>query len=215
MEVNTIDDVTLGKLYEAAESLGGREIQERNRILLGVFEHTGARLDEVRNLTTACVLIAFHVAGEGDMVMLPLRCSKISQESLESDNRDVVASYKKVVPVPKNIVARWVEYIHTSRAACIKNNEVDDCGCLFINTATGKKLTKESLRGIMQHLSEAAGLAVPVTPRMIRNRLLLKICKAKSKAFIVSFRSMLGHTSDDILKHYLNLDDVSSREPKD
>ncbi|UZM95853.1 tyrosine-type recombinase/integrase [Pseudomonas putida] len=215
MEINTIDDVTLGKLYEAAASFGTKEMQDRNKILLGVFEHTGARLDEARNLTTACVLIAFHVAGEGDMVMLPLRCSKISKGSLEGDNGDVAASYKKVVPVPKNIVAPWVDYIHTSRAACIKNFEVDDCGYLFINTTTGENLTKGSLRGIMQHLSEAAGLAVPVTTRMIRNRLLLKICKAKSKAFIVYFQSMLGHTRDDFLKCYLKLDEVSSRRPKD
>ncbi|WP_095115056.1 tyrosine-type recombinase/integrase [Pseudomonas sp. Irchel 3F3] len=215
MEVDTIDDVTLGKLYEAAESLGTREVQDRNKTLLGVFEHTGARLDEVRNLTTACVLIAFHVAGEGDMVMLPLRCAKVSKGSLARDNRDVAVSYKKVVPVPKNIVATWVEYIHTSRAACIKNSEVDDCGYLFIDTTTGQKLTKGSLRGIMQQLSDAAGIAASVTPRMIRNRLLLKICRAKSKAFIVSFQSMLGHTRYDVLKYYLNLNDANSRRPKD
>lgn len=101
MEVDTIDDVTLGELYEATASFGTKEMQDRNKTLLGVFEHTGARLDEVRNLTTACVLIAFHVAGEGDMVMLPLHCSKISKGSLESDNRDVAASLKRLCRCPR------------------------------------------------------------------------------------------------------------------
>lgn len=220
MEVNAIDDVTVGKLYEAAASFGTKEMQDRNKILLAVFEHTGASVHEALNLTTASVLNALNIAGERDVVLFSRLNSRTSPGGAGKRRSYVRTADRQFMLVPKNIVIQWAEYIHTSRASCVKKAEADDDCYLLVDTKTGEKLTPNSVAQIMQDLSEAAGLAQPVTVRMIRDRFILKLCAVELIQYCRTVlenahKFTVEHSSDEILKHYLNLNHVSSRRHKD
>lgn len=213
-----IDDNSLAKLYKAAASLGGEEIQDRNEMVLSLFEHTGAKLRQIINITTADVLKALKGAEPGQMVLIPLHDPQMSPV-----NGWQHAHY---VPVSQAIVIRWVQYIHTSRSSCLKGQKCDDEGYLLIDTRTGERLTIGSIFVIIDQLCNAAG--IPSVPaRMLSNRFFIKAHQAatlsigsdaadkKSKKFMDMLKKMTGHTYTPTIEHFLDMLNDSSHPAKD
>ncbi|MBC3475718.1 hypothetical protein [Pseudomonas taiwanensis] len=226
MDDNVIDDISLGKLYEAAASSGDKEMQDRNKTLLSVFDHTGARLDEALNLTRTAILTALELAGEGEIVLILLR----SRHPLHGDTgklrRYLGSGARGLIPVPKHIVVQWAEYIHTSRSSCVGRKEGDDDGCLLVSTRTGESLRSGAVIAILRDLSEAAGLAKPVAVQMIRNKfpdriygLIMQHLGSGTVDDYLAFKNALkrlsGHASKNFLSYYLLLNYVNTRLPKE
>ncbi|WP_152031526.1 tyrosine-type recombinase/integrase [Pseudomonas putida] len=212
MNSYAIDETSLNKLYKAAASIGTEETQDRNEMVLSVFVHTGANLEEALNLTAAEVMNALKAADHGQMVMIPFPSPQTSKI-----RHDASTTGKRSVPVPQSTVIRWARYIHTTRSSCIKGMHGDDHGFLLISTKTGKQLTAGSLAAILRELSLAAGLQKPINTRMLRSRFLLNACAAikrshgsgatmaQSHAFAEALQWMTGHTRISTLEHYLTL----------
>lgn len=55
-----VGDISLKKMYSAADSVGSYELQQRNNILLSVFEHTGGRREECNSLLVADLITALE-----------------------------------------------------------------------------------------------------------------------------------------------------------
>jgi site-specific recombinase XerD len=212
MNSYAIDETSLSKLYKAAASMGTEETQDRNEMVLSVFVHTGANLEEALNLTATEVLNALKAADHGQMVMIPFPRSQ-----MRKIRHDARTTGKRSVPVPQSTVIRWARYIHTTRLSCIKGMHADDHGFLLISTKTGKQLTAGSLAAILRELSIAAGLEKPINTQMLRSRFMLNTCAAiklshgsdatmaQSHAFAEALQWMTGYTSISTLEHYLTL----------
>ncbi|MFJ4112348.1 tyrosine-type recombinase/integrase [Pseudomonas sp. NPDC089758] len=204
-----IGDISLKKLYAAAESLGSYEVQQRNRIILSVYEHTGARRGEGASIMVADIIKAL----ESGTISPLIRIITYKRGG----------PHERLVPVPRIYVQQWMDYIDTMRLLCVNEKNVIDDGHLFINTKTGKRLASTTVSNIIHDLRVAAGLDSRAHVHMFRHRFITNKLKMimlqfdfenqdnfkRSLADFSGFREKLkqwtGHARIESLERYIHL----------
>lgn len=204
-----IEDISLKKLYAAAESLGSYEVQQRNKLILSVYEHTGARQGEGANILVADIIRAL----EEGAISPSIRIITYKRRML----------HERWVSVPRLYVQQWMDYINTTRLLCIADNNLVDHGYLFINAKTGKKLSCRTISNVMSDLRIAAQIESRAHVHMFRHRFITNKLKMIMQQFdfenqdsfrraladFGSFREQLkqwaGHARIESLERYIHL----------
>lgn len=204
-----IGDISLKKLYDAAGSVGSYELQQRNMILLSVFEHTGGRREECNNLLISDLIAALESGGPTPKVRLPT----LKRGSI----------HFRYIPVPRIYIQQWMDYVNSTRLVCILEKGVADDGYLFINIKTGKRLGSTTITKIFQELRASAGLPERTHPHMFRHRFITNKLKsimlefdfenqdnfkralADFSGFYEKLKQWTGHARIDSLERYIHL----------
>ena len=155
-KIRVISDESLVVLHNAAASTGSLREQERNEVLLSLYEHTGARRDEGINIRVADVLSSVKTGSD----LASIRIAGPGNRSAPD----------RWVPVPMQVAKDWVKYINTTRKECLKESGGIDHGYLLINPKNGKQLSGMQVVRVLRTLSSAAGLEYPVGTRTLRDR---------------------------------------------
>ncbi|NTY90444.1 tyrosine-type recombinase/integrase [Pseudomonas putida] len=204
-----IGDIDLNKLYDAADTFGSYEMQQRNKILLSVYEHTGARRGEGASIKVSDVVEAL---ASGTISPL-IRVITYKRRGLR----------ERWVPVARLYVQQWLDYIGTTRLITILERKVVDDGYLLINVKTGRKLAATTVSNILSDLNRAAKLGARAHVHMFRHRFITNKLKMIIRQFdfenqdgfkraladFSGFREKLqqwtGHGNIDSLERYIHL----------
>lgn len=205
-----IGDNLITRLYNAAEQ-HSRPFAARSKVLISIFEHTGARRAEVAELLVSDVLRAFNSGHATPLV----RLLTVKQQTTNF----------RFVPVPRAVIAIWVDYIKTTRKLIMvkKYGHSKDHGLLFINHLTGTPLSAFTLSNEISDLKEAANIDEPAHAHLFRHRFITNKLKMLILQFDFdnqdSFRRALldingfkhkiqewtGHLSIESLERYIHL----------
>lgn len=204
-----IGDISLKKLYSAAGTIGSYEVQQRNSIILSVYEHTGARREEGNNLLVAEIIAALETGEPAPKIKLP---------TLKRG-----ASHFRYIPVPRIYLQQWMDYVHSTRLVCMVEKDVKDDGYLFINVKTGRRLASATISKIVQDLRAAANLSERAHPHMFRHRFITNKLKsimlefdfenqdnfkralADFSGFYEKLKQWTGHARIESLERYIHL----------
>ncbi|WP_421556444.1 tyrosine-type recombinase/integrase [Pseudomonas kitaguniensis] len=136
-------------------------IRERRACLLDLFEATGARRDEIQNVSVEDILNALN---DPDY-KLTLITLKVGGEIVSRE-----------VSVPFMILRKIRTHIEKARRSIIKQRYKlgTDHGMLFISERTGKALTGQTLSNEIGHLRKIAGIPHQVCLHMFRHAFITK-----------------------------------------
>ncbi|MGE8047072.1 hypothetical protein ACQKPT_02025 [Pseudomonas monteilii] len=177
-KIRVISDESLVVLHNAAASTGSLREQERNEVLLSLYEHTGARRDEGINIRVADVLSSVKTGSDFASIRIPGFGTRWAPD--------------RWVPVPMQVANDWVKYINTTRKECLKESGGIDHGYLLINPKNGKQLSGMQVVWVLRNLSSAAGFESPVGTRTLRDRfVVLNVAKLVRYSERVSFADPL------------------------
>jgi len=214
-----IGDLSLKKLYDAADNMGSYETQQRNKIILSVYEHTGARREEGNNIPVAEIISALESSDP---------CPKIKLPTLKRG-----ANHFRYIPVPRIYLQQWMDYVDSTRLVCMVEKEIVDDGYLFINVKTGRKLASTTISKTVQELRAAANLPERAHPHMFRHRFITNKLKsimlefdfenqdnfkralADFSGFYEKLKQWTGHARIESLERYIHLacDELSELGP--
>ncbi|AFO50386.1 site-specific recombinase, phage integrase famil [Pseudomonas putida DOT-T1E] len=204
-----VGDISLKKMYSAADSVGSYELQQRNNILLSVFEHTGGRREECNSLLVADLITALERGEPSPKVRLPtLKRGRV---------------HFRYIPVPRVYIQQWMDYVNSTRLVCILEKGVIDDGYLFINIKTGRRLSSTTITKVFQELRASAGIPERTHPHMFRHRFITNKLKsimlefdfenqdnfkralADFSGFYEKLKQWTGHARIDSLERYIHL----------
>ncbi|TPG84803.1 tyrosine-type recombinase/integrase [Pseudomonas mandelii] len=205
-----ISDNSINKLYQAAE-LRPRGFARRSKVLISVFEHTGARRSEVAALLVSDVIKAFNSTDANPLVRLITLKRRVN--------------HFRFVPVPRAVIAIWIDYIKTTRKLVMvkKHGHSKDHDVMLINHLTGAPLSPFSIPNEIHDLKTTANIDEPAHAHLFRHRFITN----KLKMLIMQFnfdnqdafrRALLdisgfkhkiqewvGHISVESLERYIHL----------
>ncbi|WP_207165867.1 tyrosine-type recombinase/integrase [Pseudomonas protegens] len=152
-----ISDLAIIALRKAADKRG-RSIARRNKALLSVLEYTGSRRGEAACLRVEDVLEAYR--SQDIFPSIRLLNLKLGEDSY------------RLVPVPRAIVATWVDYIESTRKRIALQNlgPSKDHGFVFINHYTAQPLSVNTVTNEIHHLKKVAELTGPAHAHLFRHR---------------------------------------------
>jgi integrase len=205
-----VSDMTIQRLYEAAD-LRPRGLARRSKVLISVLEHTGARRSEIAVLLVQDVIKAFNSTDANPLV----RLATLKRRS----------KHFRFVPVPRAVIAVWVDYIKTTRKLIIikKHGHSIDHDLMFINHLTGGPLSPLSISNEIHDLKIAAHIDEPAHAHLFRHRFITNKLKMLIMQFDFdnqdSFRRALldisgfkhkiqewvGHINVESLERYIHL----------
>lgn len=136
-------------------------VRERRACLLDLFEATGARRDEIQNVSTDDIIDALDHP-EHKLTLITLKGGGEIK--------------KREVPVPLMILRRIRTHIRKARAAIIAAHYKlgADHRQLFISERTGKALSGQTLTNEIGHLRKLAGISHQVCLHMYRHAFITK-----------------------------------------
>lgn len=142
-------------------SIGNIYLRKRRYVMLRLFEITGARRLEIRELTVQSVIDASQM----EVPALKLLTVKRSDE------------HYRMVPISRTDLDFLLEFIKINRARIIRKkggNAVDD-GFLLINEKTGKQIRSNTLTQEISLLAKTAKLTGQTCGHMFRHRFITKL----------------------------------------
>jgi len=216
-----ISDDSISALRSAADKRG-RSIARRTKVMLSVLEYTGCRRAEAAAVLVADVLDAYR-----SQDMFP---------SIRLLNLKGADDSYRLVPVPRAVVATWVDYIESTRKRVVseKFGVIKDHGVMLINHYTAQPLNANTVTNEIHDLKRVAGLTGPAHAHLFRHRFIteqfkriimeydsenkdgLRAALINPIAIMQQVQQWTGHVRIESLERYIHLAfrDISKLDKK-
>lgn len=184
-------------------------VKQRRRCMIELFNDTGARRTEIRNIKVDDILNAYHM----DSPLLRLDTLKQGDDS------------ERYIPVTKMLLHDIKNFIQIARREKIRNVYKDgkDHGFLFISETTARPLASDTLGNEISTLRIAANINTQVCAHMFRHAFITNLfvtlikrhemstkddfrkALLDSKTFILEIQQWTGHIETSSVEHYIDL----------
>lgn len=157
-------------------------------------------------------LMGFAGIGAAELLMIRLSDVELKKKSIL-----VGSAHKRVLTVDKKTATIVKRYVLKGRPMLLKEltavdhgavqakriiDDSSDSGLLFINCGGGR-MSRQGLWKNIRYYSEAAGLAEPLTPEILRHSYAVNAIRSGESAF--SVQEKLGHITDSSVIEYMQI----------